>query len=135
MTHVILRQCRDALIKGRQLLSVSQSEICDALWDNELDAWMNGHASLIDACDKELARTDGPSDQQVEAALTAKVNTQNPIGTNHHEYIRAMLTAAGVRAPRVVVPPGAILDADTDWLDAIRYAGCIPVDSNNQEIK
>ena len=49
-----LKQCRDALIRGRQLLSVSQSELADDIWESDLAEWMNGHATLIDAIDTEL---------------------------------------------------------------------------------
>jgi len=52
--NTLLKQCRDALIRGRQLLSVSQSELADDIWERDLAEWMEGHATLIDAIDTEL---------------------------------------------------------------------------------
>ena len=71
MKTTLLKQCRDALIRGRQLLSVSQSELVDDMWERDLAEWMNGHAALIASCDAELARTDGPSEVQIRAATMA----------------------------------------------------------------
>jgi len=108
----LLKQCRDALaiIKGETspdghltMLPQQEAFICQT----------------IAACDDELARTDGPSDQQIEAACWAynavqtEQNKAYCFGNDSGPWSKeksderakqrwiAALTAAGVRAPRV----------------------------------
>jgi hypothetical protein len=154
--HNILKQCRDALISGRRLLSTSQSELGgDEIWEIDLRAWMNGHAALIKALDAELARTDGPSEEQVNAALEAYNGapghmTEVTAGGMRRAMKRA-LYVAGVRAPRVTVPDepnhsrihddyvqGQESGYERCWyefIEAIRAAGGVPVDQKGEEIK
>jgi hypothetical protein len=104
-------------------------------------------AILMDKLNAEIARTDGPSEAQVEAAVVAYYAPLTPlecISKRSIEDMRRALTAAGVRAPRVTVPDN---DADNDeygtgyracrcdFIQAIRSAGCVPVDQKGNEIK
>ena len=132
MKTTLLKQCRDALavIKGetspdgRLTLLPRQS------------AFIRGVIANLDA---ELARAGGPSELQIELALMAHVGSDK---YHYHtsaqrNHVIAIITAAGVHAPRVTVleHQWGMANRDQEWLDAIRTAGCIPVTKDGEEIK
>jgi hypothetical protein len=147
----LLKQCRDALAKAIMHIDELEGHMPVGspseyeLYEESLRIGEQLSKDLA-AIDAELARTDGPSDEQVDAALEAYNGapgkmTEVTAGGMRRAMKRA-LYVAGVRAPRVVVPSSGYNDDTVTYhydadeiLTAIRTAGCVPVDQQGNEIQ
>jgi hypothetical protein len=159
MTRPLLQQCRDALALALSHIDALEERLRMDTPEQEsffADSLSVGEkiAGPLAAIDAELARTDVPSEAQVKAAMLVlmepwqgKSSADGPMAFS--EWVRNILTAAGVRAPRVVVPKRFAHDSrtgpyqvnhggwmlDDDVIKAVRAAGGVPVDAQGKEIK
>jgi hypothetical protein len=145
----LLKQCRDDLRDAVILLNAAKRQFAPTTTNSEADVFLSRIAYRMEKYDNELDRTDGPSEQQVDAALEAYNGapgqmTEVTAGGMRRAMKRA-LYVAGVRAPRgTVLPARRDLDdkmsafysmRDSEWMKALLDAGCVIVTKDGEEIK